>query len=70
MDRQTYEPTREDIDFVAGKRVTEDRKIRLTDAEAATDLARGLIRLVEREAQPAEDAPVEEPRARKAKVEG
>lgn len=69
MDRQTYEPTREDIDFVAGKRVPPDRKIRLTEAEAEADLARGLIRLVP-DAEEATQQPAEEARARKGKAEG
>lgn len=61
MDKRLYEPTREDIDFVAGKRLPPERTIMLSEAEAEGELARNHIRLVA-------EAPAKAPR--KAAGEG
>ncbi|MBN8533840.1 MAG: hypothetical protein J0L51_07085 [Rhizobiales bacterium] len=46
MKTQTYRRTREDIEWIAGRRVNEDGTIDLTEAAALGDLARGHIELV------------------------
>jgi hypothetical protein len=57
MKTQTYRRTREDIEWIAGRRVNEDGTIELTEAAAHGDLARGHIELV----TPAEPAAQPEP---------
>lgn len=44
MTRQSYKVTREDIEWIAGKRV-QDGKVELTPEEAEHDLARNNIEL-------------------------
>lgn len=48
--KQTYRVTREDIEWIAGRRVAPDGTIELTEAQAESDLARGNIELVKPEA--------------------
>lgn len=68
MSKQDYKVTRDDIEWVAGTRVQHDENgkplpIALTEAQAAPELARGLIEL----AKPVDPAdPVEPVKAPKA----
>ena len=58
MSKKTYEAL-SGVDWVNGARVPEDRKVKLTAAEAMYDLGLDRIKLVEDEppAQPAQPAP-------------
>lgn len=43
MEKQPYKVTREDIEWAGGSRVREDGTVRLTEAQAEPELARGHI---------------------------
>jgi hypothetical protein len=77
IEKKPYRPTKADIEWIAGRRVPEDKPIMLTDREAEHDLARGNIALVPANwtlpapaEAPAEDAQAEEMQAGAAETAG